>query len=208
MIPPRMSRPIRVLLISSASAAVAAFAVACGTQKISVPTSDATAHAGAVLFSQRCSGCHTLSYAATGARRRMSGPGRSRTVRTSMFAASGRSRACCTRFRTEASPARSCPRTLSSVIKREPSRSSSPSTRAGRRRRSPDSRPATHSRSARCLRRLRRRPRRARARPLRRARPRPRRPRPPRTAAPRTIRRRSRSSEAGGRREGSCSTSD
>jgi mono/diheme cytochrome c family protein len=60
-----MSRPIRVLLISSASAAVAAFAVACGTEKISVPKSDTVAHEGAVLFSQRCSGCHTLSYAGT-----------------------------------------------------------------------------------------------------------------------------------------------
>jgi mono/diheme cytochrome c family protein len=65
MISAAMSRPIRVLLISSASAAVAAFAVGCGTQKISVPTSDTVAHEGAVLFSQRCSGCHTLSYAAT-----------------------------------------------------------------------------------------------------------------------------------------------
>jgi len=65
MISARMSRPIRVLLISSASAAVAAFAVACGTQKISVPSSDPVAHEGAVLFSQRCAGCHTLSYAAT-----------------------------------------------------------------------------------------------------------------------------------------------
>jgi mono/diheme cytochrome c family protein len=64
MISARMSRPIRVLLISSASAAVVALATACGTQKISVPQSDPTYH-GAVLFSQRCSGCHTLSYAAT-----------------------------------------------------------------------------------------------------------------------------------------------
>jgi mono/diheme cytochrome c family protein len=59
-----MSRPIRVLLITSASVAVSALAVACGTQKITVPTSDPT-HQGAVLFSQRCSGCHTLSYAGT-----------------------------------------------------------------------------------------------------------------------------------------------
>lgn len=64
MISARMSRLVRVLLISSASIAVAALAGACGTQKISVPKSDPT-HAGAVLFSQRCSGCHTLSYAAT-----------------------------------------------------------------------------------------------------------------------------------------------
>jgi mono/diheme cytochrome c family protein len=65
MISARMSRPIRVLLITSASAAVAAFAVACGSEKISVSKSDATIHEGAVLFNQRCSGCHTLSYAAT-----------------------------------------------------------------------------------------------------------------------------------------------
>ena len=65
MISARMSRPIRVLLITSASAAVAAFAVACGSQKISVSKSDPNIHEGAVLFNQRCSGCHTLSYAAT-----------------------------------------------------------------------------------------------------------------------------------------------
>jgi mono/diheme cytochrome c family protein len=64
MISARMSRPFKVLLISSASAAIAAIATACGTEKISVPSSDPT-HAGAVLFSQRCSGCHTLAYAAT-----------------------------------------------------------------------------------------------------------------------------------------------
>jgi mono/diheme cytochrome c family protein len=64
MIPARMRRPIKVLLVSSASVAVAAFATGCGTQKISVPAADPT-HSGAVLFSQRCSGCHTLSYAAT-----------------------------------------------------------------------------------------------------------------------------------------------
>ncbi len=39
--------------------------MACGTQKISVPKSNAQLYHGAVLFSQRCSGCHTLSYAAT-----------------------------------------------------------------------------------------------------------------------------------------------
>jgi cytochrome c551 len=64
MISARMSRPLRVLLISCASAATAAFATACGTEKIAVPKSDPT-HSGAVLFSQRCSGCHTLAYAAT-----------------------------------------------------------------------------------------------------------------------------------------------
>ena len=59
-----MSRPVRVLLITSAVAAVAALAAACGTEKISVPKYDTVDHQGAVLFSQRCSGCHTLSYAA------------------------------------------------------------------------------------------------------------------------------------------------
>jgi hypothetical protein len=37
----------------------------CGTQKISVPKSAGDIYHGAVLFNQRCSGCHTLSYAAT-----------------------------------------------------------------------------------------------------------------------------------------------
>jgi mono/diheme cytochrome c family protein len=59
-----VSRPIRVLLISIASVAVAAVVAACGTEKIQVPASDPD-HAGAVLFSERCSGCHTLDYAAT-----------------------------------------------------------------------------------------------------------------------------------------------
>lgn len=38
---------------------------ACGTEGISVPNSsqDHVLHEGAVLFNQRCSGCHTLSYA-------------------------------------------------------------------------------------------------------------------------------------------------
>ncbi len=54
---------MRVLLISSALIATAALAAGCGTQNIKVSKSDPT-YAGAVLFSQRCSGCHTLSYAA------------------------------------------------------------------------------------------------------------------------------------------------
>jgi mono/diheme cytochrome c family protein len=65
MISPRMSRPVRVFLILSASAALAALVVACGSEKINVSGSDATIHQGAELFNQRCSGCHTLSYAAT-----------------------------------------------------------------------------------------------------------------------------------------------
>lgn len=38
---------------------------ACGTEKLNVPKTNAQIYHGAVLFSQRCSGCHTLSYAAT-----------------------------------------------------------------------------------------------------------------------------------------------
>jgi cytochrome c551 len=60
-----MSRSIRVLLLSSTSIAVAALSAACGTERISVPKSRPILHQGAVLFSQRCSGCHTFSYAAT-----------------------------------------------------------------------------------------------------------------------------------------------
>ncbi len=58
-----MSRPARVLCAVLAAVALAALVSACG-ERITVPASDPT-HSGAVLFSQRCSGCHTLSYAAT-----------------------------------------------------------------------------------------------------------------------------------------------
>lgn len=60
-----MRRSVRVLLLSSTLIAVAALGAACGTQRISVPRSQTQLYRGAVLFSQRCSGCHTLSYAAT-----------------------------------------------------------------------------------------------------------------------------------------------
>jgi mono/diheme cytochrome c family protein len=51
-------------------AAVALAVAACGTQKISVPkgapgSAQAALYHGAYLFSTRCAGCHTLSYAAT-----------------------------------------------------------------------------------------------------------------------------------------------
>jgi mono/diheme cytochrome c family protein len=36
----------------------------CGTKDVDVPEGDAD-HTGAVLFAQRCSGCHTLSAAGT-----------------------------------------------------------------------------------------------------------------------------------------------
>jgi mono/diheme cytochrome c family protein len=70
MIPPRMSRPVRVTLISVAMIAVSALAAACGTERIDVPkgapnSAERDIYTGAVLFSQRCAGCHTLSYAGT-----------------------------------------------------------------------------------------------------------------------------------------------
>jgi len=64
MILARMSRPPRVLAYSAFAIAVALVCAACGTQKIAVSKSDPTYH-GAVLFNQRCSGCHTLAFAAT-----------------------------------------------------------------------------------------------------------------------------------------------
>jgi mono/diheme cytochrome c family protein len=60
-----MSRPVRVFLILGASIMAAALVAACGTERITVPKKPAGIYHGAYLFSQRCSGCHTLSYAAT-----------------------------------------------------------------------------------------------------------------------------------------------
>jgi mono/diheme cytochrome c family protein len=65
MISARMSSPGKGLLAISAAAAVAIVAAACGTERITVPKSQGALHEGAVLFNQRCAGCHTLSYAAT-----------------------------------------------------------------------------------------------------------------------------------------------
>ena len=76
MILPRMSRPAKVLLMGALLAA-AALATACGTQKISVPKSQPVLYQGATLFNQRCSGCHTLSYAAA--------RGSAQNVRTAQF---------------------------------------------------------------------------------------------------------------------------
>ena len=57
--------------------AVAVVAAACGTQSISVPKSKGPLYQGAVLFNQRCSGCHTLSYAAA--------QGSAQNVRTAQY---------------------------------------------------------------------------------------------------------------------------
>jgi cytochrome c551 len=62
-----MAWPVKFLLVCTASVAVATAVGACsfGTQQISVPKSQPALYHGAVLFQQRCGGCHTLSYAAT-----------------------------------------------------------------------------------------------------------------------------------------------
>ena len=54
---------MRGVLLLIAVAALAA-ATGCGTQGIQVPDNDPT-HEGAVIFSERCSGCHTLTPAGT-----------------------------------------------------------------------------------------------------------------------------------------------
>ena len=51
-----------VLLLISVGALAAASG--CGTQGVQVPDDDPT-HAGAQIFAQRCSGCHTLTPAGT-----------------------------------------------------------------------------------------------------------------------------------------------
>ncbi len=60
-----MSRLAKILALGGAVVAVAAITAACGTQNISVPKEQAQLYHGATVFNQRCSGCHTLSYAAT-----------------------------------------------------------------------------------------------------------------------------------------------
>jgi mono/diheme cytochrome c family protein len=54
---------VRGALLLIAVAAAAAI-TGCGTQGISVPSDDPT-HAGAQIFAERCSGCHTLTPAGT-----------------------------------------------------------------------------------------------------------------------------------------------
>jgi mono/diheme cytochrome c family protein len=49
-------RPLAII----AAATVALILAACGTEGISVSPDD-PAHRGAVLFAERCSGCHTLT---------------------------------------------------------------------------------------------------------------------------------------------------
>jgi mono/diheme cytochrome c family protein len=58
-----ISAPMKVVLTTAAAMAAALAVAACGGQNVNVATQNPL-HAGAVLFNQRCSGCHTLSYAA------------------------------------------------------------------------------------------------------------------------------------------------
>lgn len=54
-------RPVLVLIVTAFAALLIA---ACGSESISVPEDDPT-HEGAVLFAERCSGCHTIAAAGT-----------------------------------------------------------------------------------------------------------------------------------------------
>ena len=54
-------RPLFVLALSLAAALALA---GCGSEGVSVPEDDPTSE-GAVLFAERCSGCHTISAAGT-----------------------------------------------------------------------------------------------------------------------------------------------
>jgi mono/diheme cytochrome c family protein len=58
-----MSRLAKILGLCLVAVTVTAVTAACGTQTIGVPKADTGLHNGAVLFNQRCSGCHTLSFA-------------------------------------------------------------------------------------------------------------------------------------------------
>jgi mono/diheme cytochrome c family protein len=55
---------VRPVVLTTAALALAVGVAACGTEGISVSKDD-PAYGGAVLFSQRCAGCHTLTPAGT-----------------------------------------------------------------------------------------------------------------------------------------------
>jgi mono/diheme cytochrome c family protein len=76
MLSARMSRPLKLTL---ACLALAAGVSGCGHEKIGIALSQSTAdvHHGAVLFSERCAGCHTFAYAGT--------HGSAANVRTAQF---------------------------------------------------------------------------------------------------------------------------
>jgi mono/diheme cytochrome c family protein len=90
-------RPKPFWVVTAAAAAALAIS-ACGTKKIEADNSQPTSpvHQGAVLFHERCGGCHTLSAAATHGssinafqKERTDGPNldfRKETVRDVLFA--------------------------------------------------------------------------------------------------------------------------
>jgi mono/diheme cytochrome c family protein len=59
-----MSRPVKLFSVMGAVAATAFASAGCGTQRNSVPRSNAPLREGAQLFNQRCAGCHSLAPAA------------------------------------------------------------------------------------------------------------------------------------------------
>ncbi len=61
----RMHRPVKTLAAVVGTAALAAGLAACGTRDIEVSQTQPVAYRGAELFQQRCSGCHTLTVAAS-----------------------------------------------------------------------------------------------------------------------------------------------
>jgi mono/diheme cytochrome c family protein len=63
-VPGRSTLIRRPVLLTAAALAAAVALSACGTEDVSVSKDDPT-HAGAVLFSERCAGCHTLAAAGT-----------------------------------------------------------------------------------------------------------------------------------------------
>jgi mono/diheme cytochrome c family protein len=62
-ISPGMNRPAKLLGLVAAAVVLAVLTSACGTQEVVQPANPEL-RAGAELFHQRCSGCHSLSYAA------------------------------------------------------------------------------------------------------------------------------------------------
>ena len=133
MMAPDMGR--RRPAIAAALVVTAAGAVACGSQGISpkIASQPENVQHGAQLFSERCSGCHTLDVVgAAGHRAQRRASASASTARTSTCARR-RPTTSSTRSATAASRARSCPRTSWSGRTPTTSRPSSPSTRAGER---------------------------------------------------------------------------
>ncbi|MGI8714486.1 MAG: c-type cytochrome [Solirubrobacteraceae bacterium] len=59
-----MSRLTKIMALAAVGC-VPIVTAACGTERIAVAKSDSNVYHGAVLFSERCAGCHTLNAAGT-----------------------------------------------------------------------------------------------------------------------------------------------